>query len=478
MNQKQFLIIDIGSSSIRVSIVNDNLIIKDSETVIRKTQICFDADTEWGIIKAQILKLTRRNDIIDGIAVSSLAGWVGVDQCGNAITPCYTYMHQCLHEFEDFAQKYTDQDVYPINGRCMRPEFGVFKIKFLKEKEPELYRKLKYFLSIKDYINLKLTGEYATDHTFSCYTMLYDIHRGNWSDRLISMAGVDKEKLPEIIRPYDNLGIVKKSISDELGIPAQTPVAGGSVDGSVGILGAKGIKEDVAVSVMGTTDVFFIVCKECRLEASQSLVVNPHVIPGFWLIGGATGMFGGTAEWLIQNVILNKYNIKEMDELASKIPAGCEGLKFIPTLLGERTPFWNSEIRGTITGIRPLHKAEHIYRAIIEANGYTIRKILELAKNSGIQSSKLIAAGGGSKSNLWLQIRSDIIKKPIAVPEITEATTIGSAVLLMLMFGYAIDQLPTASEANTFQSNTEASEIYDLLYMEYLRLISIADKIY
>lgn len=118
MKQAKYLIVDIGTSSIRASIINEHLVIENSETVKRKAEISFDAEQEWRLVKAMILKLNDRNKI-DGIAVSSLLGWIGADRSGNAVTPCYSYMHQCTEQFNQFAEKYTDQDVYSISGRRM-----------------------------------------------------------------------------------------------------------------------------------------------------------------------------------------------------------------------------------------------------------------------------------------------------------------------------------------------------------------------
>lgn len=308
--------------------------------------------------------------------------------------------------------------------------------------------------------------------------MIYDIHQGTWSRELISMAEVDGEKLPGLIRSYERVGLVKKEISNELGIPVNTPVAGGGSDGSVGILGAGGVKKDMAVSVMGTTDVTFAISDECRLESSLSLIVNPHVIPGLWLIGGPTGMFGGTVDWLIHNVMDDKRAVDEMNRSIEKVPAGCEGLKFIPTLLGERTPFWDSEMKGTMVGIRPVHRAEHIYKAIMEANGFTLRRILELAGNSGVHIDKVISIGGGSKSSQWLQIRSDITKLPVLAAETAEATTIGCAMLAMIMTGVPVDRLPVVNISGSRQCIKETEALYDGLYAEYLRLMSFAAEIY
>jgi xylulokinase len=135
-------------------------------------------------------------------------------------------------------------------------------------------------------------------------------------------------------------------------------------------------------------------------------------------------------------------------------------------------------MKGTIIGITPVHRPEHICRAIMEANGFTLRRILELARESGVSVDQVISIGGGSKSGQWLQIRSDITKLPMVASKTAEATTVGSAMLAMMMTGVPADQLPSARVLGGYQPNRVAEALYDGFYGEYLRLMAWMGEIY
>ncbi|HHV11486.1 MAG TPA: hypothetical protein GXX75_14540 [Clostridiales bacterium] len=468
---KNFLIIDIGTSSLRVAIINEKLEILNIEVVKRSAGVCFDAEEEWDHIYQRMKAVIKSSDVkIDGMAVSSLLGWIGVDQHGNSVTPCYSYMHQCEEECKEFKLKYSDDLIYPISGRCISSELSVFKILNLKKEHREIYDKMSWFISLKDFINMKLTGIAAIDHTSACYTMLYNIKNQDWSREILGYTGVDSTKLARLIRPYEILGTVKGDIAAGLGITGNIPVAAGSVDGSTGILGAGAIESGLAVSVMGTTDVFFMVEDKLVFDQTKALIINPHVFPGLWLVGGPMGMYGGTLEWLLNNIMNKSSDMIEMGKMAEEIPSGSDGVTFLPTLAGERTPFWIPQMRGTMVGLEYRHKAQHLFRAVMESNGYAIRRCAELGRNAGIEFDRVIAIGGGSKSDLWLQLKADIMGVKVQRSSVEEATTIGACLLVMVATGFEMVTLPRIGIKETFYYQPEIKAGYDSLYQGYMKL--------
>lgn len=476
---RNYLIIDIGTSSLRVAIINAKLEIINSRVLKRSAQACFDAEEEWKKIY-QMMKEVVQSESADiaGISVSSLLGWVGTDESGNAVTPCYSYMHQFKEECEEFKEKYTDDIIYPVSGRCISSELSAFIILHLKNRQSDIYEKMSKMISLKDFINMKITGTAAIDHTSACYTMLYDLKKQDWSQEILDYVGLDRTKLAKLIRPYEILGRVKAGIAQELGISQNTPVAAGSVDGSTGILGAGAIEMGSAVSVMGTTDVFFMVKDELVFDKTRSLIINPHVFPGLWLVGGPMGMYGGTLEWLLKNIMNQSLDMIQMNERAALVPAGSGGVIFIPTLAGERTPFWLPSMRGTILGLEHKHKAENLFRAVMESNGYTIRRMAELGQAAGIRFNRVIAIGGGSKSDLWLQIKADIMGVDFERSAIEEASMTGACLLIMLATGMKADHIQKMAEKKTFYSREKIKESYDVFYKKYMEVHDKACGLY
>ena len=477
---KYYLIVDIGTSSLRVAIINAEFTMINSEVLKRSADSCFNAEEEWNSIYRMIKAVLRKAGLIEiaGISVSSLLGWVGVDEAGNAVTPCYSYMHQCKEEFEEFKTKYTDDIIYPISGRCISSELSVFKLMHLKRKHHDIYAKISKLLSFKDFINMKLTGIAAIDHTSACYTMLYDLEKQDWSSQILAYTGLDRIKLAQLIRPYEVLAPVKKDIAKDMGISGNTPVAAGSVDGSTGILGAGATAAGSAVSVMGTTDVFFMVEDRLIFDKTKALIINPHVFPGLWLVGGPMGMYGGTLEWLLNNIMNKSTDLLEMNKKAETVSAGCEGVVFLPALAGERTPSWLPQMRGTVIGLEHRHKAENLFRAIMESNGYTNRRMTELGRDSGVRFDRIIAIGGGSKSELWLQIKADIMGVNVERSSIEEASMIGACLLAMLATGTKAEELPEIKRKRTFYPREKEKENYDSLYIKYIEMHNKAAGLY
>ena len=319
---RTILVVDIGTSSVRTVLTGEDLEIRSMVQRKRTAGICMDAEVEWEFIRSMIKQLSEENremlevNPISAVAVSALVGWVGVDCNGGALTPCYTYMHRERRMFEEMAPRIDVNEAFQICGRAPAPEWLAYKLRRLKREQPALYGMIASVISLKDFINMKLCGQTALDHTSAGYTFLYDIRKGGWSEKLLENFQADMDKLPGLRRPWERLGTLKRELAEQFAFSGEIPVVTGSCDGSTAVLGAGGVREKTAVSVMGTTDVFFLVAKQWSCKESRGLIVNPHVIPGYWLIGGPMGMYGGTVDWYMNQIIGERLSLDEMTLLA------------------------------------------------------------------------------------------------------------------------------------------------------------------
>ena len=476
---KPFLMIDIGTSSLRVVLLDDSGTVIDSKTLKRPAPECFDAEEEWKHILDMSRTLTAGISRLSCVAISSLLGWVGIDANGAALTPCYSYMHN----EPDYYQKFCDSNdvsvLYSICRRRVAPEQLAFKICRLQQEEPALYGKIKAFLSLKDFVNYKLTGISAIDHTTASYSLLYDVANRCWSSDCLQHMCLDDTRLPRLMNPWEQLGELTPEICRTLGLDAPCPVAVGSVDGSCGILGAGGTAADVLVSVMGTTDTCFLVSDKMIDDPTGSLVVNPHVIPGLYLAGGPMGMYGGALEWWLHHITNRTVSMAEMNEKAALLPPGACGVLAYPTLAGERTPFWNAGLTGTILGLRPEHRPEHVFRAMLEANCYATRQICVLLENGGGKISTVIASGGGSSSDLWLQIKANVLKRPICRSSVKESTLHGAFLLAQRACGIIPEKAEhSADTSDTFPVDWACAAEYNGLYAAHMSVHKALSSIY
>lgn len=473
-----YLIIDIGTSSLRVVLLDSDGKVVSSETWKRSAPECFDAEEEWAHVLEMACRVTSGVNRLSCVAITSLLGWVGINANGTAVTPCYSYMHKESEYYQSFCESNDVSALYTICRRKAAPEQLAFKICRLQQEEHEVYGQISTFLSLKDFVNCKLTGISVIDHTTASYSLLYDVEQQCWSADCLQRMCLDDSRLPRLMHPWEQLGELTSEICRILGLAVPCPVAVGSVDGSCGILGTGGTKSDALISVMGTTDTCFLVSDKIIEDPTGSLVVNPHVIPGLYLVGGPMGMYGGALEWWISNIMNRTVSMEEINGQAALLPPGACGVLAFPTLAGERTPFWNASLTGTILGLRPEHRPEHVFRAMMEANCYATRYICELVENGGGRVNTVIASGGGSSSDLWMQIKANVLKRPIYRSTVKEATLHGAFTLARIVCGVALEELANDIVSDMFPVEWPYAAEYNGLYLEHMSVHKALSTIY
>ena len=481
--QQAVLVIDVGSSSVRaVLFAGADMLDTADEKISAGREI--DADAYWQIISQLVSSLTGRNCnvAVTGIGVTSLVSWTFIDAEGCPVGLTKTWMDANQDLLGAFHAAF-DQDVFfNSTGRCAGAELGGLKLQRLRHDFPEAYTRVSSLLSFKDFVNFRLTGVAAMDRTTACYTMLYNIRTGAWDADIAAAINVDTAKLPPLKNGNEPVGPLKTDVAQSLGLSPGIPVVACGPDGSVGALGAGLSAQGEAVSVMGTTDVFFAVSEKALLDPKKRLVTNPFLIPGLWLLGGPLGMSGGALDWFAKTIDAGRHSMNELDLAAAAVSPGCDGVMAIPSLTGERTPFWNALVRGTFTGITPETTQSHLYRALMEANGYTTRYLLDILSEMGLTVRSLTAIGGGAKSEFWMQMKADITNCPVHVPAQTEASSLGAAMLAAMQTagkaapGAMARAGKTRPGACAFAPSP--NERYQLYYQRYLALQKAGAALY
>ncbi len=466
---KHYLVIDIGSGSIRATLLNENLIPVEIQQQYRTAAVTLSAEHEWDTVKELIKKITCKAQNICVVGVTSLVGWVAVDMNAVPVSPVFTWMDQKKELAGMFSEAIDSHLFYEKTGRRTSPELGGFKLKYLKLNSPEAYEATKFFFTLKDYINLRLTGAACIDYTSACYSAVYNINKKDYDTELIKILDIDQSKLPHLKASYEQVGVILEDVANQTGLPQGIPVCVSGPDGSVGLLGADGIEDGTAVSTMGTTDVIFVTSKHKVTDNTQSVVVNNHLLPDLWLIGGPLGVSGGALKWLSESLLDNSKSLSELNILSAAIPPGSEGLMIIPSFTGERTPYWYPDIKGTVCGLTSNHHAGHFARAIMESNSYTIKKVLDICGQAGCLTKKFIAIGGGANSEPWLQIKSDVLGMPVFVPEVLEASTRGCAILAKMCEGCSF--VSSNAYIKKITPNPEKTERYRSLSERYFKFL-------
>jgi sugar (pentulose or hexulose) kinase len=477
--KEAYIAIDSGTSSIRAGLFDRDLRTVDLKSIRRITPKEIDVDAEWEDIKSLLRSLSADNRGYEarGVSVTHFLSWVPVDGGMRPLTQALSYADQREEELARLLAKIDPGELYDRTGRRATPELGGLKLMACLRQDPGLYERTKRYLSVKDYINFRLTGEVATDYTYACYSLLLNQQTMDWDAEIAGAMGIGLEKMPPLKNGNEIIGTVCPKVAEECLLPEGIPVVAGGPDGSLGVLGASGVAPRLATSILGTTDVLFTVTEHKSEGPDRGLVRNIAPLPGYWMSGGPLGYAGGAVDWFIEKLLQCSATAESLCTKAAGVEAGTTGVFFLTSLTGERTPYWNSSMRGSIVGLDPSHGREHVVRAAMEANAFVNRNIIERMRDSGLEISELAAVGGGSRNAAWMQIKADVLGMPVRVLGEKESTLRGAAVLLATLSGNAAD-IPEAQTAHVYLPDAARREACESAYAQYMSLVESLDSYY
>ena len=309
-----------------------------------------------------------------------------------------------------------------------------FKIKWLKNHEPESYAKTWKFLTGSGYINYRLTGQASIDWSEASGTYLLDAETLAWSEELAEYLEVDLQKLPPVSPSASIIGRVDREAASLTGLPEGTPVVAGAGDMMAMLVAAGLAEQGLALDISGTaSDMVVYVDKPVLDPVMMNL---HHVLPG-WIPFGIAEAGGGSLEWFKDALCQAEVNQARtegrnvyaiLDEKAANVEPGSEGLLYLPYLMGERV-LGSPYSRGVFFGLTPRSSIGSMTRAIMEGVTFELRRTLEIVESAGNRIRSIFTSGGGARSNLWSQIKADIYRKPVFTLVESEGGAIGSAIL-------------------------------------------------
>ncbi len=399
-------------------------------------------DEWWKAVCLSSQALLRNINPKDILAISfsgQMMGCVCVDKHGNSLRNSIIWSDlRALKEESIIRQNISEKDFYHITGHRISPSYGGQKFMWVKNNEPEIYNKTYKILNAKDYIILKITGKFATEYTDASSTCLLDLNTLSWSNRLIDIMGIDGDKLPQLHKSTDIAGYVTEEAYKLSNIPKGTPVIFGGGDGVCSAVGTGCIKEGIAHSSMGTSSWISITSKSPIYDEKMKTFNWVHIVPGFVLPTGTMQCGGGAYSWIVdvlfkneknilKNNYINLYNVLE-EEMRTSSP-GSNGIIFLPYLMGERSPRWNPNAKGSFIGIKMENSRADIIRSVLEGVAMNLSIILDTFRKQNNFINEIVVIGGGAKSNIWLSIMSDIYGIDILKPNyLEEACSMGAAI--------------------------------------------------
>jgi ribulose kinase len=329
----------------------------------------------------------------------------------------------------------------------------------VKRNEPEVYAKARTVFEQTDWLALKLTGETTANIDTTTIRWFYNINEGGFPVSLYRAMGLEEllNKVPSrIVKIGETVGGLTREMAEKTGLAEGTPVAGGGADAFIGVIGINALRPGTAALITGSSHLV-IGITEKEIHARGLFGSYPDaLLPGLQVIEGGQVSTGSVVHWFTSGFVgadiaaqaaARKCSVYDvLNGQAAAIPPGSEGLIVLEHWQGNRTPWTDPLSRGVIRGLTLSHTPAHVYRAILEGVAYGTEVILRRMAKEGVRLDSLIACGGATQSDLWMQIHSDVSGTRIGIPEEQQAVTLGSAIAAAVAAGLHRD-LTTAADA-------------------------------
>ena len=454
-----------------------------------------DPEEVWGKISSVIRDCVSQSSIPPEIIVAlglSVLGetTIPLDENGNPLYPAIDSQDKREHGYQKYLQWF--QDHFGGENTYTRTSFPLgfiapaLRLLWFQEHRPDIYKKIAKFATFQDFTLWRLTGTPAIDYSLASRTLLFDTQEKMWIREFLDEMGFPVESLSKPCLPTHAVGRVTDKISKELGLHPDLLVIAGAHDQSCSALGIGGIQEGIASDGTGSVEAIATLTKtpftspslqklgfssECHLYPDSYLALGYHLTAGS-LVRWYRDQLGKFEQEIARKENLNAYDL--ITKSAQDSPPGSNGLLVLPHWSGAGTghvPMLNPASRGAILGLTLAHKKSDIDRSIFEGITYETRLIIETFEKTGIPIDSFVVTGGGAKSPFWLQLKADIIGKPMKVPETTEASAMGAAMLAAVGSG-VYKNLEDAVEhfcriGSVYEPDLQIKKLYDRIFPLY-----------
>jgi xylulokinase len=392
-------------------------------------------------------------------------GSVFLDASDAVIRPALLWNDQRTgRQCGEITQAVGAERLIQLAGNPALTGFQAPKVLWLRDEEPENFARLSRVLLPKDYVRLRLTGEYATDVSDASGTLFLDVKARDWSAEILGALEVSREHMPDVYEGSEATGTLRRGAAEELGLPPGIPVAAGGGDNAAAAVGTGIVAPGLVSSSVGTSGVLFAHTQGFNPDPSGRLHAFCHAVPGAYHLMAVTLSAGGSLSWWRDTI---GGDFDEMVGAASEIPPGSEGLVFLPYLSGERTPHLDPGARGAFFGLTARHGVPHMTRAVMEGVAFSLREGLEIMRGLGVPIEDVRATGGGARSALWRFLQADVYGEPVRRTAADEGPAYGAALLAGVAAGAYADVGEASSVVRLREEVTEPDPGRARAYEEY-----------
>lgn len=440
--------IDVGTTSVKAGLFDADgacLAVARQEYLLstpRANWAELDPEIYWQACVATTQKVLQAagGGQVAALAVSSQGEtMIALDLDGKPVCPALVWLdNRAEREAAQLGEKF-GAVVYDVTGIPeVIPTWTACKILWLKQNEPQAFARVHKFMLVQDYIIYRLTGEYSTNDSVACTSMLYDIVQGRWWPDVLAEIGIGPEHLPRLVPPGEWIAQVSAQAAAQTGLPQTAKVVGGGMDQSVGALGAGNIQTGVVSETTGAALTIQVSIPSPDVDKSKVIPVYCHSVPGEYLFVPVCPTAGMAYKWYrdafamaelarAEQEGLDAYDL--LSALAEQAPAGSDGLIMLPHLMGAYSPYPNPLARGSFTGFTLSHTRGHFARAILEGVAFMLRRNLEVLQTAGVEISEIRSTGGGARSLLWNQIKASVCALPVVTLQNEDTALLGDVIL-------------------------------------------------
>ena len=400
-------------------------------------------------IRELLLQVSPQRIACVGLS-GTMNGCIAVDAEGRVLRPNIIHSDsRSGAQVDRIATVIRKPDFYRLTGTRLDTHYTLPKILWLKENEPDIYRRARWFMNIKDYMYAHLTGRWGyTDYSDASLTTAMDINSKCWAGDLLGELGLSTDQMPKIIQGHNIRGKITRDVYHRTGLITGTPVAIGGGDGCCTARGAGLVAAGDAYTYIGSS--------AWVSQITDHPVFDPKArIFNFLDADGESCHVIGTVQtgaaafdWAMEKFMGAKGSneISRVENMARQVPPGAEGVLFLPTLMGSRTPYWDPNTRGVLMGFSLYHDQRHIARAIYEGVAFALNSCAEIIAECGTPIQSMMLAGGGASSGLWPDILAATFGLNSKVHQAPgECTSLGAAIIAGVGAGIFSDYAHAAS---------------------------------
>ena len=392
-------------------------------------------------------------------------------------------VEECKFLRENYADK-----IFSTAYQMPTPTWTLPQMMWLKKYEPEVLQKTEHILFVKDYVRYLITDVAITDYIEAQGTLFFDMNTMSWSRELVELSGLKYEALPDLCEPTDIVGKITAAAAVETGLPEGTPVVCGTSDSAIEDYGAGAILPKDCIIKLATAGNVNVMTQ--KPNPFKTTLTYSHVIKGMWYTVSATNaaalcqrwfrdLFGTEEKQLAEKTGVKAFAI--MDELAEQSPLGANGVMFHPYLQGERSPYWDADLRASFTGISIASNKGDFIRALMEGVAFSLKDCYGTIEEMGLPVERIFLIGGGARSKIWSEIIANVFNVPVAVP-IPGDASYASALLAGVGIGLFDNSADAVNKClkmdRTVKPNPEAAQEYARLFKKYKAIHDALAPIY